>query len=141
MAKNKIKPRLFKLIFCLFFMCAMCQSNSINIVDKGRLMNQITYEKKVFDIFPFAFYDISGNVKDFSIDDKLAFEIGIAILAKAYGKDKIFGYRYFVSESTREGVFVITAIPVVDTEYIILGGSYNVALSKEDGKILRIWQE
>ena len=118
-------------------MCTMCENNSINEEEKSKLMNQDTFDKVTFDTLPFGLglNDTYGNAKDFFIDDKLAFEIGSAILKKVYGEDKLLDYRFFVIEGLREGVFVVTALP---HDRRMFGGEYSVAISKEDGKILSV---
>ena len=69
------------------------------------------------------------------IDEKLALEIGDAVLKSVYGQDALAETKFQVCELKDKDVFVVTRMP---TEYE-MGDDYNVAISKKDGTILRVW--
>jgi len=118
-------------------MYTMCENNSIK--EKDKFMNQVTYEKVIWTSLPLNFNSTFGDVKDFSIDDKLAFEIGSALLKKAFGETTFFDYHFIIIEVLEEDIFIVSALPPAEPNRVPLGGDYNVAINKKDGKIIKIW--
>jgi len=80
------------------------------------------------------FNDETGAFIGVSIDDKLALEIADAVLKSVYGAEKLKGSEFIVAEIGGSGYFVVTR------HFNIPGGDYNVAISKDDGRILKIWE-
>jgi len=78
--------------------------------------------------------DITLTYSDFVIDDKVALEIGDAVLKSILG-DKFNNTSFIVCEIADKNFYIITRIP--DTN--VPGVDYNIAISKEDGRILKIW--
>ncbi|MCL2722653.1 MAG: hypothetical protein FWD47_15095, partial [Treponema sp.] len=73
MKRKKFGFTCYLLFICTIFI--MCSTNSNNITEKDISMNQITYEKQVWGSNPSDLTCSIGNVSNFYIDDKLAFEI------------------------------------------------------------------
>lgn len=84
---------------------------------------------------PIDFEDMIGVHKDFEVDEKLALEIGDAILKKVYGESLLQNTYYIVKENAKEEYFVVTRLPNDG----VPGGDYSVVINKKDAKILRIW--
>lgn len=74
--------------------------------------------------------------KGFVVDDKLALAIGNAVIEALFGEDFIDKTRPNVYEIKGENMFIIER---VYKEPDIIGGDVCVAISKTNGKILKIW--
>jgi len=96
--------------------------------DQGR------FEGVVLD-YSIDLEDAAGSYSSFVVDEKLALDIGNAVLVHIFG-DTILSDTYFVvREIADRGFIVVTRIPNSD----VPGEDYSVAINKEDGRILRIW--
>jgi len=137
-----------KIIVCMLFCCLLSScsvvNGSISEESEDMSMNCENEEKVVDDEGVFEgvisywsvdFNDTTGAYLDFVLDEVTAFKIGDAILKKVFGEEKIKNTTFTVCEIKGEGYFVVTRLPVPR----IPGGEYNVAINKEDGKILKIW--
>lgn len=74
--------------------------------------------------------------KGLIIDEKLALEIGNAVIKSVYNENVIEQTEFIVCELKDKDIFVVSRIPKGGET---LGGDYNVAISKIDGKILKVW--
>ena len=78
--------------------------------------------------------DGTGMYKNFVITEALALEIGRAVLKDTYGE--VFSEETLtVKEVEKQKFFVVS----FTQEGYALGGDFNVAINKKDGKILKIW--
>ena len=81
------------------------------------------------------FKDDIGMYKNFVITEALALEIGRAVLKDTFG-EKVFSENTLtVKEVEKQKLFVVS----FTQEGYALGGDFNVAINKKDGKILKIW--
>jgi hypothetical protein len=131
---NVSKKIIYLLLIIFVFNNCVKVNNNIE-EEKGEFVNQDAFQKIVFDSLPFDLDDTIGNVNDFFIDDKLAFEIGTAVLRNVYGNVEISDYIFQIIQTKKGDIFIVTAMP----NNMIPGADYNVAISSKDGKILRIW--
>lgn len=126
------KVMLVLIVFC----CAMCASCGGQTSQQEEQMNQQT-EDDIFQgelTWDLDLNDISpGTTTDFEVDQYLALKIGNAVLEKEfevfYPETELVevydgGFFYYVVRMKGDGV------PGMDI---------NVAINKEDGKILKIW--
>ena len=74
--------------------------------------------------------------KEMIVDEKLALEIGNAVIKSVYNENVLLQTEFVVCELENKDVFVVSRMPK-DSE--TLGGDYNVAISKKDGAIIKIW--
>ncbi len=77
---------------------------------------------------------ISGQ--EIVIDEKLALEIGNAVIKSVFDEHVIKETEYRVFELRGKDSFVVSRLP---RDKLMLGGDYNVAISKIDGRILKVW--
>jgi len=130
----KMKKVVLILPCCLLIMCTAPKDNSTDVNEKEKLINKGCFEKAV-SALNIDFNDTTGSFTNFSIDEKLALEIGTAVLKKIYGEVLISNTSYIVREISEGGFFVVIRMPNNN----IPGADYNVAINKKDGKILKIW--
>jgi len=78
----------------------------------------------------------SVPLNGFEIDQELALDIGNAVLQSLGGKALLEETEFIVYELKDKNIYVITRVPKDNN---ILGGDYNVAISKINGTILKIW--
>lgn len=76
------------------------------------------------------------NLKDFSVNEKLALEIGNAVIKSIQGEDHFNNTEFLVYEIEGQNVIVVYRMP---KNKQVLGGEINVAISKTNGQILKIW--
>ena len=121
-----MKKIVIGLLVCAFIVPALggCKKN---MKDEGKF-------KGVLSGWEVNLKDPMGTYKDFVLDEQTAYEIGNAILKRVYGEEKLKNTRFIVYEVEGKDYFVVCRGPKAGP-----GGGYNVALNKEDGKILRIW--
>lgn len=74
--------------------------------------------------------------KGFIVDEKLALEIGNAVIKSVYNENILLQTEFVVYELKDKDIFVVSRIPKGDEK---LGGDYNVAVNKKNGAILKIW--
>lgn len=74
--------------------------------------------------------------KGLIIDEKLALEIGNAVIKSVYNEDVLLQTEFVVCELEDKDAWVVSRIPKGGET---LGGDYNVAISKKDGAIIKIW--
>ena len=96
--------------------------------DDGKFLGVVSY----WDID----FDNEAGVADIIIDEKLALEIGNAVLQSVFGQNLITDTEFLVGEVKDKDIFIVTRV----LKGVEMGGDYNVAISKKDGAILRIWQ-
>ena len=119
---------------CLLIMCNVPRGNPANGSEKEKFMNRGRFEKAV-SAPTIDFNDTTGSHTDFFVDEKLALEIGTAVLQKVFGEELISNTYFIVREVYGDGFFVVTRLP----DNNVPGADYNVAINKKDGKILKIW--
>ena len=78
----------------------------------------------------------TSNLKGFVVNEKLALEIGNAVIKSLQGEDSISNTEFIVYEIEGQNVIVVCRIP---KNKQVLGGDINVAISKTNGQILKIW--
>jgi hypothetical protein len=85
------------------------------------------------------FNDTTGSLTDFFVDEKLALEIGTAVLYDVFGEELISNTYFIVREVYGDVFFVVTRLP----DNNIPGADYNVAIKKRrenienlDGRII-----
>ena len=91
------------------------------VEDRGEFEGVITKEESVLE----------GCPMDFVIDEKLAYEIGTAVLKSIIGEEEISETNFEVYEV--EDVFVVSRLP---KDRHVLGGCYSVVISKTNGAVL-----
>jgi hypothetical protein len=87
----------------------------------------------VFAIYKINLRDSVGVYKDFVVTEALALEIGKAVLKHICGEEIFYENTLTVKEVKKFFVVSFTQ------EGYALGGDFNVAINKKDGKILKIW--
>lgn len=92
------------------------------VEDKGEFEGVITKEESVLE----------GCPMDFVIDEKLAYEIGTAVLKSIIGERKMSETNFVVYEVEGEDVFVVCRLQ----KKPVLGGCYSVVISKTNGAVL-----
>ena len=81
-------------------------------------------------------FDNEEGVADVIIDEKLALEIGNAVLKSVLGQDIITDTEFLVCEFKDKDIFIVSR----SLKEYEMGEDYCVAISKKDGAILRVWQ-
>ena len=79
---------------------------------------------------------IGVPAKGLIVDEKLALEIGNAVIKSVYNENVLLQTEFVVYELEDKDVFVVSRIPKGGET---LGSDYNVAISKKDGAIIKIW--
>ncbi|WP_313563861.1 hypothetical protein [Ruminiclostridium cellobioparum] len=101
-----------------------------NMEDSGKLLGIISNNN--IDLNS----DVGTYKKGINIDQEIALEIGNLIIKHVYGENVIKKTDYLVFELEGQDVIVISRVPKGGNT---VGGDYNVAISKKDASILRIW--
>ena len=95
----------------------------------------------------FGFYE-SFDI-DFDVSEKLATKIGIVTLKTAFEEYDFSHNKFVVSEHEKEEIYIVSSVSKKNAKYE--GGRrwmvadekaapcFNVAISKKDGAILKIW--
>jgi len=78
----------------------------------------------------------TGTSRISNMSSNLALEIGDAVLKEVFGEDRLSDTIFYVSENNNQDFYIVSRF-IED----VVGGGYNVAISKEDGKILKIWAD
>ena len=78
--------------------------------------------------------DPIGTFTDFYVTEKLALEIGDAVLRGYISEEELAKMTLTVRDIPGRDFYVVSRFYKG-----VAGGDYNVAINKEDGKILRIW--
>ncbi|MCD7855807.1 MAG: hypothetical protein LUG66_09395 [Clostridiales bacterium] len=77
---------------------------------------------------------------EMGVDDKLALEIGTAIVKSIWNTDKIDNIYSSVCEVENRNVYIVTAAKTNVTDGIIsLYDGYSVVINKENGAIVKVW--
>lgn len=125
----------FLLVICSFVSLAVgCDSIDTTVNSNEEFLGYLTDTKDYYDT------GIGIYPEDFQIDEKLALEIGNAVI-----KSYCTGYEDDVLEKTEGGVYKIKEN--MDSEIFVVyrwypdsvGGGHYVAISGKDGAILKIW--
>jgi len=111
---------------------AACRAGLTSESDGNQMINDGEFRGVVVGYVDFN--DKTGDYTGFSLDEELALEIGDAVLKRAFGADRIANTEFIVQEYIY-GYFVVTRFPYP----IVPGYDFNVAINKEDGRILKIW--
>ena len=69
------------------------------------------------------------------VDEQLALEIGNAVIKAVYNEEILTQTSFLVYELEDEDIFIVSRIPKESK----LGGDYNVAISKSNAAILKVW--
>ena len=79
----------------------------------------------------------SGVVRDFTVSEDLAAEIGEAVLKDVFGDNIVINRQLLVEEYWKNKNYwcVSLSFPKVP------GGAYCVAIDKNNGKILKVWMD
>lgn len=122
-----------------FIILLGCCSCKINTFENNETNMDNKSEGKYYGIVSDYNFEL-GNESDivsceFVMTEKLALEIGNAVITSVYGEDVLTDTKFAVYELKDKDVFVVSRIPCDE----ILGGDYNVALSKTDGRIIKVW--
>ena len=124
-------------IGCIIILCVACSNTSSkNIKDGDEKLNQELIYEKSTHTSEVDLADNIGAVLDFEISEKLAVEIGNAVLKSVYNETILNNTKLILSENEKGNIFTISR--VINDIYTD-GGDCNVAISKTDGKILKIW--
>jgi len=78
----------------------------------------------------------TGTCRISNMSSNLALEIGDAVLKEVFGEDRLSDTIFYVSEINNQDFYIVSRF--IEN---VAGGGYNVAISKEDGKILKIWED
>lgn len=131
----KMQVRIFLLLLLLAVLVGGCTSNG-NINDKGEFLGvkekgDVGYIEDLENVF-------GMSPEEVNIDEKLALDIGNAIIKSVCSRwdgDVLKNTQFIVYELKDQDAFVICRW-YPDR----MGGDYNVAISKKDGAILKMWE-
>ena len=122
-----------KMIFIVLIILQMFFVTSCETQDVAKYS---VWDEKVLGDFSLEDYNECDIA--FAIDEELAFEIGDAAMKSRVNDSKMeeyYKWEAIVIEITSQNLFVVSRIPNDGSE----GGDINVAISKEDGRILKMW--
>jgi len=127
---------------CIIFMACSCSNTNNKNESNGDIItkNGVRY-KKYSHTSEVDLDDTIGTILDFEISEDLAAEIGDCILKSAYSKVDFSDAELVLLKHKNRDVFIVGIWPVYDDQTDGGGGGYNVAISKADGKILKIWMD
>ena len=135
----KINAIILSLLCILMFLTSGCVYTDAD-VDQGEIgmsINTTGEFKGVISNWDLDLNSQSGvPVKELIVDEKLALDIGNAVIKSVYNEDVLLQTEFVVCELKDKDIFVVSRIPKGDET---LGGGYNVAISKKDGAIIKIW--
>lgn len=134
--KKSICVAVVILSMILIIMCS-CKMNQENDI---QTQTDVTYGGAVY-FDSFSVDDYNETEIPFTVDEKLAFEIGDAALKSTVDESKLDEYYKmpaYVYEISGKNIYIVDRAQTVDG-HLIDGGGFSVAISKEDGRILKIW--
>lgn len=124
-------------IVLLSFMMSSCKMQE---KENSQPQTNVTYEG-IVNWDSFSVDDYNETEIPFTVDEKLAFEIGDAALKSTVDESKLDEYYKmpaYVYEISGKNIYIVDRAQTVDG-HLIDGGGFSVAISKEDGRILKIW--
>ena len=136
--------RILLLLFlgCIIFMACSCSNTNNKNESNGDIItkNGVRY-KKYSHTSEVDLENKLGTILDFEISEDLAAEIGDCILKSAYSKVDFSDTELVLFKNRNRDIFTVSRWPAYDDQTYGGGGEYNVAISKADGKILKIWMD
>lgn len=127
-------------LLCIFIVSTSgCTNTNTDVIkeDIGMVVNTTGEFKGIVSNWNFDLKSQIGvPAKGLIVDEKLALEIGNAVIKSVYNENVLLQTKFVVCELEGKDVFVVSRIPKSDET---LGGDYNVAISKKDGAIIKIW--
>ena len=135
--KKSICVAVVILSMMLIIMCS-CKMNQENDI---QTQTDVTYGGAVY-FDSFSVDDYNETEIPFTVDEKLAFEIGDAAFKSTIDESKLDEYYKmpaYVYEISGENIYLVCRLQQSVDGNIMDGGGFNAAISKEDGRILKMW--
>lgn len=108
-----------------------CATSTSQINDEGEFLGVVENKEKDLD------NDYGTEAEDIGVDEKLALDVANAVIKHKWSnidKDILKNTKYIVYEVKDRDAFVVCRW-YPDR----MGGDYNVAISKKDGSIIKLW--
>lgn len=126
-AMKKNKTIFILLLFILTISLVGCAKQENN-KDVGVFEGVVSWDINLDTYLGYPIHD--------AIDEKLALDIGNVVIRSIYGEEILKKTDFLVCEPEGHDFYIVSRMP---KDKKMLGDDYNVAISRIDGRILKVW--